>query len=374
MKKVLSLVLALVLLLSVSATAFADEKPAPQTVTSVDIYKHYRKTVPAPAETFTFTVAAESVTGNDLTKNDMLSLANTASGSNGNYTIAFDADTATSITTDGHFTINFENKFNRVGTYTYKITETASNTAGVTYDNTPVYLVITVLADTNGTPNQYYVALHKGTADGSKASGTPGSTGYVPAFTNTFTATTPTPPSGGEPGGEQPGGDDNNVTALSLKKTVSGTYGDTKQYFDFSVEFTVPTGKTFDGTISVNGTTSYTGANGEKNPTAITKDTTTGKYTATFKLKADETLTFGSVPVGMGYKFDETNAYGHTATKTACEGTVTANQNIQAVIDNHRDTEIPTGISLDSLPYVIILATVAAAALLIVLKKKAKRA
>lgn len=371
MKKVLSLVLALVLLLSASATAFADEeKPAPQPVTSVDIYKHYAKTVPAPAETFTFSVAAESVTGNDLTKESMPSLANTATGSEGKYSIAFAEDTAGNIVTDGYFTINFASKFNRVGTYTYKITETEGNTAGVTYDTTPVYLVITVLADANGNPNQYYVALHKGSADGNKVSGTPDDDDdYAPAFTNTFTATTPTPPSGGEGGEEQPG----NVTALSLQKLVTGNYGDTDQYFDFKVVFTVPNGKTFNGTISVNDDTSYKDEDDKGNPTTITKGTD-GKYTATFKLKANETLTFGSVPVGMNYEFTETNAYGHESTSDKCTSTVAENQNIKATITNNRDKDIPTGISLDSLPYVIILATVAAAAVLIVLKKKAKRA
>lgn len=371
MKKVLSLVLALVLLLSVSATAFADENPAPQAVTSVDIYKHYSKTAPAPAETFTFTVAAESVTGNDLTKNDMPSLANIAANSKGNYTIAFVADTAASLTTDGHFTINFANKFSRVGTYTYKITETAGNTAGVTYESSAVYLVITVLADTNGNPNQYYVALHKGSVSGDKASGTPGNTGYVPAFTNTFTATTPTPPSGGEPGGEQTSDD---VTALSLQKLVTGNYGDTDQYFDFKVVFTVPNGKNYDnGTITVS-ETSYAVNGTKQNPTSITKGTD-GTFTATFKLKANETLQFGSVPVGMTYAFTEENKpTDYNVTSVNCSGAVTENQNIKATITNHREKEIPTGISLDSLPYVIILATVAAAALLIVLKKKAKRA
>lgn len=373
MKKVLSLVLALVLLLSVSAAAFADEeKPTtPQPVTSVDIYKHYDKTAPAPAETFTFTVEADSVTGNDLQKGDMPSLANAADGSTGNYTVAFAADTANAITTDGYFTINFENKFNRVGTYTYKITETAGRTAGVTYDNTSVYLVITVLAGDNANTYKYYVALHKGSADGEKVGGIPDAGGiYNPAFTNTFTATTPTPPSD-EPGGDQPG---NNVTALSLQKLVTGNYGDTDQYFDFKVVFTVPSGKNYDdGTITVS-ETSYAVDGVKKNPTGITKGED-GTFTATFKLKANETLQFGSVPVGMTYAFTEINPpIDYTVTSDDCSGTVTENENIKATITNNRDKEIPTGISLDSLPYVIILATVAAAAVLIVLKKKASRA
>lgn len=375
MKKALSFVLALVLLLSVSATAFADgEKTTPQAVTSVDVWKQYSKTAAAPAETFKFTVTADSVKDNDLTVSDMPSLANPAKDSGGVYSVTFNAETVDSYksVTNEKFTINLAGKFNRVGTYTYKIEETSGDTAGVEYDNTPVYLVITVLAGADGNPNQYYVALHEDSATGDKV-GNPNN-GEKPAFTNTFTATTPTPPSGGDDDDPTGGGDeDNKVTALSLKKTISGNYADDQQYFDFKVVFTIPKDKTFNGTISVSDT-SYKDKDDKGNPTTITKGTD-GKYTATFKLKANETLQFGSVPVGMTYSFTETATNGYTATLSDdCSGTVEKDKNIKAVIDNYRNTTTPTGISLDSLPYVIILATVAAAALFIVLKKRAKRA
>lgn len=366
MKKILSLVLALVLLLSVSATAFADTPTTLTDTSTVKVWKQYKVTAPAPDETFDFTVTKDTTkTATEIQGNMPTIEAN-------GFSIAF---TNVSATADKSYTINLP-AFTRVGEYYYTISETAGTTAGVEYDSTSVRLKVTVLTQ-NGQFYRYVELFRIGEgANGSdvKVGGDPTSTTggtYTPAFTNTFTATTPTPPSGGEPGGEQPGGD---VTALSLQKKVTGNYGDTDQYFDFKVVFTVPNGKNYDnGTITVS-ETSYA-VNGEKqNPTSITKGTD-GTFTATFKLKADETLQFGSVPVGMTYAFTEENQpTDYTVTSANCSGTVTENQNIKATITNHRDKEIPTGISLDSLPYVIILATVAAAALLIVLKKKAKRA
>lgn len=363
MKKVLSLVLALVLLLSVSATAFADTPTTLTDTSTVKVWKQYKVTAPAPDETFNFTVTKDTT----KTAAEIQGVMPTIEASG--FSIAFTNVTGTA---NNSYTITLP-AFTRVGEYYYTISETAGTTAGVEYDSTSVRLKVTVLTQ-NGQFYRYVELFRIGEgANGSdvKVGGDPTSpTGgtYTPAFTNTFTATTPTPPSGGEPGG-----DDNNVTALSLQKLVTGNYGDTDQYFDFKVVFTVPNGENYDnGTITVS-ETSYA-VNGTKNPTTIIKDTD-GTFTATFKLKANETLQFGSVPVGMTYAFTEENQpTDYTVTSANCSGTVTENQNIKATITNYRDKEIPTGISLDSLPYVIILATVAAAALLIVLKKKAKRA
>ncbi len=351
MKKVLSLVLALVLLLSVSAAAFAEEEKTTLTDTSsVKVYKQYKVTAPAPDETFTFTVTKDT----EKTATEIQGVMPDIE-TNG-FSIAF---TNVSATANNSHTITLPD-FTRVGEYYYTISETPGTTAGVDYDSTPVQLKVTVLTE-NGEFYRY-VELFKVGAGTNGADVKVGGTNN-PAFTNTFTATTPDPVD-----------DNDNVTALSLQKLVTGNYGDTDQYFDFKVVFTVPSGKNYDdGTITVS-ETSYVGANGEKNPTSITKGED-GKYTATFKLKANETLQFGSVPVGMTYAFTEENQpIDYDVTYANCSDTVRENENIKATITNNRDKEIPTGISLDSLPYVIILATVAAAAVLIVLKKKASRA
>lgn len=351
MKKVLSLVLALVLLLSVSAAAFAEEEKLTLTDTpSVKVYKQYKVTAPAPDETFTFTVTKDK----NKTATEIQSVMPDIETDG--FSIAF---TNVSATANKSHTITLPD-FTRVGEYYYTISETAGTTAGVDYDSTPVQLKVTVLTE-NGEFYRY-VELFKVGAGTDGADVKVGGTNN-PAFTNTFTATTPNPVD-----------DNDEVTALRLQKLVTGNYGDTDQYFDFKVVFTIPADKTFNGTISVNNTTSYKDEDDNGNPTSITKGED-GTFTATFKLKANETLQFGSVPVGMTYAFTEENQpTDYEVTYANCSGTVTENENIKATITNNRDKEIPTGISLDSLPYVIILATVAAAAVLIVLKKKASRA
>lgn len=351
MKKVVSIILALIMMMSLTVTAFAaggEVSPAPtlSDTASVDVWKHYDKVAPAPAETFKFTVAKERCDNPDVGVADIPAI-------NG-FEIAFAADADIDhLVKDASYTLNLP-EFPRVGKYVYKISETSGNTAGVTYDSTPVYLVVDVLTDGNN--NLYrYVSLHKGSDTGAKSGGSPTEGTYVPAFTNTFSSTKPNPDP--DPSKKE--------TGFGVKKTVSGNSADDKRYFDFKVVFTIAEDKTFDGTISVS-TASYAG-----NPTAATK-TGNNTYEVTLKLKHNDTITFGSVPVGTTYSVSELDVpTEYKASSTSCNGTVEAKKVTIATIDNNYDKEIPAGVSLDSLPYVIMLTVVAAAAVLIMLKKRA---
>lgn len=350
MKKVVSIILALIMMMSLTVAAFAadgDASPAPalSDTESVDVWKHYDKVAPAPAETFKFTVEKVSCDNTDVDVADMPTIDG--------FDIAFGADTdINNLAKDVKHTLTLPS-FPRVGKYVYKISETSGNTAGVTYDNTPVYLVVDVLTD--GTNLYRYVSLHKGSEAGGKSGGSPTEGTYVPAFTNTFSSTKPNPDP--DPSKKE--------TGFGVKKTVSGNSADDKRYFDFKVTFTIAEDKTFDGTISVS-TASYAG-----NPTAATK-TGNNTYEVTLKLKHNDTITFGSVPVGTTYAVSEPDVpTGYKASSTSCNGTVEAEKVTIATIDNNYDKEIPAGVSLDSLPYVIMLTVVAAAAVLIMLKKRA---
>lgn len=351
MKKVVSIILALIMMMSLTVAAFAadgDASPAPtlSNTASVDVWKHYNKVAPAPAETFKFTVEKESCDNPDVGVAGMPVIDG--------FEIAFEADTDVNhLVKDASYTLNLP-EFPRVGKYVYKISETSGNTAGVTYDSTPVYLVVDVLTD--GTNLYRYVSLHKGSEAGGKSGGSPTEGTYFPAFTNTFSSTKPNPDP--DPSKKE--------TGFGVKKTVSGNSADDKRYFDFKVVFTIADGKSFNGTISVNGGSSDAG-----NPTVVT--TTDGKtYEVNLKLKHNDTITFGSVPVGTTYSVSEQNIpEGYNASSTSCNGTVEAEKVTIATIDNNYDKEIPAGVSLDSLPYVIMLTVVAAAAVLIMLKKRA---
>lgn len=344
MKKVVSIVLALIMMMSLTVAAFAAGGDAP-TLTdtaSVDVWKHYNKVAAAPAETFSFDVEKVSCDNSDVTVAEMPAISG--------FTIAFAAD-GTTLGVDAKYTLNLP-AFPRVGQYVYKISEAAGTTAGVTYDSTPVYIVVDVLTDAAGTTYRY-VSLHKGSATGDKTGGSPSEGSYTPAFTNTFSSTEPEPDP--DP--------DKKETGFGVKKTVSGNSADDKRYFEFKVVFTIAEGKTFDGSISVNGGSTI-------NPTVV--DKTENGYEVTVKLKHNDTITFGSVPVGTTYTVSEINTPdGYVPTLTDCTGVVEEENVKIAAIDNNYDKDLPTGVSLDSLPYVIMLTVVAAAAVLIMLKKRA---
>lgn len=349
MKKVVSIILALIMMMSLTVAAFAadgDASPAPtlSDTASIDVWKHYNKVAPAPAETFKFTVENVSCDNPDVGDADMPVIDG--------FEIAFAADADIDhLVKDASYTLNLP-EFPRVGKYVYMISETSGNTAGVTYDSTPVYLVVDVLTD--GTNLYRYVSLHKGSEAGGKSGGSPTEGTYVPAFTNTFSSTKPNPDP--DPSKKE--------TGFGVKKTVSGNSADDKRYFEFKVVFTIANDKSFNGTISVNGG-SYT-----ENPAVATK-TDDKTYEVTLKLKHNDTITFGSVPVGTTYSVSETVPTGYTASVNNVTGTVDAEKVTIVTIDNNYDKVIPNGVSLDSLPYVIMLTVVAAAAVLIMLKKRA---
>lgn len=349
MKKVVSIILALIMMMSLTVAAFAADgkaSPAPtlSDTASVDVWKHYDKVAPAPAETFKFTVEKVSCDNPDVDVAGMPAIAD--------FEIAFVADADIDhLEKDKNSTLMLPS-FPRVGKYVYKISETSGNTAGVTYDNTPVYLVVDVLTDGNSLYR--YVSLHKDSVSGAKSGGSPNGDNYVPAFTNTFSSTKPNPDP--DPAKKE--------TGFGVKKTVSGNSADDKRYFDFKVTFTIAQDKTFDGTISV------TGGSNQANPATASK-TGDKTYEVALKLKHNDTIYFGSVPVGTTYAVSETVPTGYNASSTSCNGTVEAEKVTIATIDNNCNKEIPAGVSLDSLPYVIMLTVVAAAAVLIMLKKRA---
>lgn len=106
--------------------------------------------------------------------------------------------------------------------YTYTITETQGNTAGVTYDVNPVVLKVTVV-DENGVLKRI-VSLRKGNTKLSEGDN---------AFTNTYRAGT-----------------------LDISKKVTGNLGDKNKYFAFDVTLNGQSGKNTAKSFSV-GKTSY---------------------------------------------------------------------------------------------------------------------
>ena len=314
MKKTISILLVLMLILSLSVTAFADEEYTD--VEKVTITKKYVITSgESPAETFKFVIEAVSVSdaAAGITKENMPMP-----------TIPADTVTFAKLTADSSkgFDVTLPT-YDSVGIYTYKITETAGTTGGVTYSATPLFLKVTVIEQDGKLVR--VAAVHQGTVDGTKTK----------EVENEY-----------DPG------------TLAIKKTVTGNLGDKTKYFKFTVTLTGEEGKTYYPELFTVDGGSY-----ESNPKTLVMGDNV------FYLKHGETVTIGNLPSGVTYKVVEDTPADYTLKeKTGDTGTITKD-GATAKFVNDKGTIVDTGISLDSIPY-IALFVVAVLGMGIVLGKK----
>ena len=315
MKKSLALLFAVVLVFSLSATAFATSTDA-ATVTdksTVNIVKNYVSTNgTAPDASFTVEQVGDGkVTDGDATSAPALGTITSVSYTNG-------------ATGEQNIVVNLPT-YEKVGVYEYTLQEVAGTVAGVTYKAETFVLKVQV---TNGANNTLVrtPALY---TDG--ASATKNNT-----IKNTYEG-----------------------RDLSISKTVTGAYGDKTKYFTFTVTLTGENGKTYPETFAVSG-----GSN-TSNPTTIALGTDT-----TFQLKDGDTIKIENLPVGVKYEVTETAVTGYTTTKTGDSGTITTGVDSAAKFTNDKGGSPDTGISLDSLPYVVILVVVLGGAAVLFLRKR----
>lgn len=327
MKKLISLMLALMLVLSLSTVAFAAE-PTYTDMSRVTLTKEYTLTnsgTTSPAETFTF--SALTCTGvKDAA--DGVTTANAPVPTIGS--VSYEKGEAGSATARKNITITLPNTYTSVGVYTYTFTENDGNTAGVTYRSDAITLVVTVV-EQNG--QKRVAAVHTEEANGAK-SGT---------FNNAYSA-----------------------GSLLVKKTVTGNLGDQTKPFNVTVKFTAPEGKTVGESIS------YTDDGVGK--TIATTDWENGVASADITLKHDETVTFTNIPYGVTYTVEEDD-YTSDGYKAAAYAYDDSNKKIDSVsenvtITNEKSVTVDTGITLDSLPFVLILAVCAGAVVLFVIKRR----
>lgn len=333
MKKLLSLALALILVLSMSTVAFAENQDA-------SFSKTYKITNPEtinPAETFTFTYTAYQIT--DSNKNLTVAQMPAIPAS----TVEFGAGKATTVGFVQSVNVALsEVQWPGVGVYYYEVKETAGSTAGVAYDGTTAYLKVTVAYEES--TNTYYTAFvtlnladenNDGITD-SKSAG----------FVNEYSAGN-----------------------LSIKKTVTGNMGDQSAYFEVYVTLTGVTGETYADSYEVTGG-SYT-----DNPKTIK----IGERT-TFFLKHNDTITIKNLPYDVTYTVEEKDYTaeangGYDAAKYEFSDNAmlidTDSDNV--TITNNKGTVVDTGISMDSLPYVMLLAVACIGMVAFVSKKRMAR-
>ncbi len=340
MKKIFALVLALVLVFSLSVVAFAatqtgNPTSADQTMpanvqNTVNVVKTYKATnanTTSPAETVAFTFSKKGVTNaaTGITLDNMPNLVSVVLA-------AYAEGAATTAGFNSNLVITLP-AYTGVGVYEYEIVETDGNMAGVTYgaNASPIKLVVTV---TQGTDGLLEIAAIHTEGDGTTKTDT---------FTNEYSA-----------------------GSLAVAKSVTGNMGDKSKYFDVTVTLTAPSGDTVGADITISG-----GSNSE-NATSIAKGWT-GEKSVTLKIKDDETITLANIPYGVTYTVAEADytGEGYDAASYAASdnGTIEA-ASATVTITNNKSSTPDTGITLDSLPYVLIALVALGAAVAMILNKR----
>ena len=315
MKKLLSLAMALVMGLSMGAPVLAVE--APEDWKEIKVEKKIDLTntgTENPAETFDFTVGAGVVTGTGVTGVEAPAI--------GNFSISFEEGQVASFTNLGL------PEYDHVGIYTYEIRETAGNTAGMRYNTDAYKLRVTVLNDGNGGFKRV-VTLVTGEKDVKRD-----------IISNTFEA------------GE-----------LVVTKEITGNFSQSTDKFVVTVTLTPDTGKVLkEGPITVTGAAGQTGS-------VVKNDD--GTVTVTFTVTHNSTVTIANVPYDVSYVVTEDSGdYKEKITDTDNGKIDKDTQKVKIV--NTLDQEVATGVNLDNLPYILVLALVGVGLISFTVRKRVR--
>ena len=342
-KKILSLIIVSALVLTMGISAFAEEGAAPTLVKTLDIAEG----VTVPNATFNFKLEELSALSGE---NDPV-VSTGSSGFNVSTTIS-----ATDAAAAGGKSIAlselFANaEFPHAGVYAYKLTEEAAtythedNATLTCNTGAAEYTVIVVAGNGDeGKPvvSEILIRDKKGDKTGSAA------------FNNKYEKT-------------------NDDKALTVSKTVAGAMGDKKSDFTFTLTITKPADSAIPtAPVGKIGSESVTLAWGENE----------------IQLKDGETLDVTGVPYGSTYQVVEAATdssiqnYASYETKVVVNGTEKSGKDTGSTLlsDTTANTvaftntlrEIPiTGVIINTLPYILIVAIAAAGFLYMQMKKRA---
>lgn len=303
-----------------------------------------------PSDTVSFTIIAE----NDAAKTTGLNLPTITPASVNNGT--------------GNITVSLPT-YSKVGEYVYTITESEGNVAGVNYSTATykmhVYVVNSDAENTQGSVLQCKVRFDKVTT------GENGETTQkkISSIENTYDAGT-----------------------LTVTKKVTGSMGDRDQAFSFDVTFTAPANKVLKSEVTVAGSaasiTAGTGCTYADGKITFTENATTA--TVSFTLTDSDSIVFTNVPNGVTYTVSEAK-FGDYTTKVglddAAATSVAVNDNNKIVSSgtfkastekstlsvnyiNNNGALVDTGVILDNVPYIALLAIVAIGGVALMLNKR----
>ena len=325
LKKAFAFTLVLMLLIGINVPAFAadaegdnptTDNPIYTDMTSITIRKDYKLigAGSSPAETFTL-----EQSGSGRVKDGDAQSAPALGAITG---AVFEEGAAADPAASGTITVTLP-QYDSVGIYEYTLIEKNGTTAGVAYYGDAIKLVVTVI---NGDDGKLRVAAVHTESEGADKSDT---------FENTYSAGT-----------------------LKISKTVTGNMGDKNKYFEFTVLLSGRSGMTYPETFAVSGG-SYA-----QNPTTIMLSEET-----TFMLKHGDTISIANLPYDVDYMVIEMAADGYTTTSTNETGRISAAEQT-AAFTNVKNSAVDTGVMLDSLPYVLMLAAVLGGAAVMVVRRR----
>lgn len=329
-KKIGALVLAGTMLLSMGTTAFAAGEPTAPDVNHngmVPITKEFEMAdgLKTPAATFKFTATPQTQDALPATIADVSFKEEQTGTLKGEKYVL-----------EGNTTISFTGDWKHAGEYVYTVTESKENPiSNVTYDNTSYRLRVYVINGTNG------LEIEKITAEKANVK-----TAKI-LFTNTYAK---------------------NDATLTIEKKTTGKYANKTKEFNFEITFTkspMSDKRTFTGNIGSELVECIAGT------------------PKSFTLADGEQLVFSNLPVGTTYVVKELDALdGYTPSVTVVENrTTTVNrtaaqegdaldtlkeggkknlvgeyENKVTFTNTHQGGVVPTGILMNNLPFILLVA------------------
>ena len=223
---------------------------------------------------------------------------------------------------DGSVSVSYP-EYEAVGVYKYAITQTAGGAQGASYDSGTIGIEVLVTFDADNRPAVTQAGLTM--AGGAKKD----------KFENAYAA-----------------------GSLTVTHSITGNTGDKARLFPVTVTLHADKNVLTDIPYVVNGTDSQTIAKGW-----------TGDKTVTVSLKDNNSIAFSEIPDGVTYSVTAVkDTYEQTIENE--EGTIAGEAAASVKITHDSSMNLNTGVSLDILPYVIVLALVVCCLFLLAFRRR----